>query len=97
MTMATLHPLIATSLMNVWYFAVLLSRAYVANLSLQYVNLINYMMRFGVGFFGSGCLYGWPMTQSELGLNLALRWHLWVQQVHGNSDVGAMFYWDGML
>lgn len=94
MTRATLHPLIAMLLKNGWYFAVLLLRDSMANLSLQYVNLINYMVRYGVGFSSRGYLYGWPMTQSKSGLNMALRWHLWVQQVHGNSDVGTMFFWD---
>ena len=46
--------------------------------------LINYMVTFGVGFSGGGWLYGWPMTQSKPGLNLAPQWNLWVPQVHGS-------------
>lgn len=50
MTRVTLHSFIMMLLMSGWYFVVLLSRASVANLSLQYVNLINCMMNSGVGF-----------------------------------------------
>ena len=53
------HPLIAILLMNNCYFTVFLSRASMANLSLQYVNLIDCMVSFGAWFCGGGgCMDG---------------------------------------
>ena len=60
-----------------------------ANLSLSYVNLMNCMVRSGVGVSGGGWLYGWPMMHSMSGLSLALQWHLWVS--HESSHGGVVF------
>ena len=78
-------------LMNGWYFVDFLSKVYVVNLSLQYVNSINCMVISNLGFCGWGWLYGWPMTRSLFGLNLVLQSHLWVPHVHGNNHVGTVF------
>ena len=46
--------------MNGWCFMIFLSRVLVANLSLQYVNLINYIVISGVGVYGGvGVLAIW--------------------------------------
>lgn len=44
-----------------------LSRVYAMNLSLQYVNSMDCIMTYGIGVFGGGWLYKWPMVQSMLG------------------------------
>jgi hypothetical protein len=48
------------------------------NLSLQCVNSMNHIVKNRGG-------YGWPMTHSMFGLDLALQWHPWAVQVHGNK------------
>lgn len=57
------------------------------------MDFMNCMITSGVGAFGGGWLYGWPMTHSMSSLNIALQWHLSVPHVHGNSHVGTMFFW----
>ena len=59
--------------MSGWYFMMFLSRVSMANLSLQYVNSINYVVISGVRVFGGGWLYGWPMMLSMSGLSLVLQ------------------------
>ena len=89
MSGATFHPLEIMLLMSGWYFVIFLSRVFVVNMSLQYVNSMNCMVTPVVGVFGWGWLYGCPMTHSMSDLNLALQWHLWVPHVHGSSHVGT--------
>jgi hypothetical protein len=70
---ATFHPLDVMLLMSGCYFVVFLARVFVANLSLHYVNSINCIVTYGVGAFGKGWLYGWPMTHIMSGLSLILQ------------------------
>ena len=42
-------------------------------------------------------LGGGPMTRSMFGLNLALQWHPWAVQVHGNGHVGTVLSRGSML
>ena len=75
MSEATFHPLVMTKMlfMSGWYFVVILSRVFVANMSLQYVNSINYMVSSCARAFGGGWLYKWSMTHNMSGLSLALQ------------------------
>ena len=52
MSGATFQPFVMMLFMSGWYFMIFLSRVSVANLSLQYVNLMNCMVISGVGVFG---------------------------------------------
>jgi hypothetical protein len=54
MSGATFHTLEIMLSMSGWYFVVFLSRVYVVNLSLQYVNSMNCMVIFVVGVYGGG-------------------------------------------
>ena len=51
---ATFHPLVIMLLMSGWYFMVFMSRASAVNMSLQYVNSMNYMVILVVGVYGGG-------------------------------------------
>lgn len=42
-------------------------KGYAVNLLLQYVNSMNCIVSYGIGVFGGGWLYEWPMVQSMLG------------------------------
>lgn len=72
MSGATLHHFVLMLLMSNWYFVVLISRVFAANLLSEYVNSINYMVNSIVGAYGGGWLYGWPMTHNMSGLNIEL-------------------------
>ena len=91
MSGATFHPRVMMLLMSGWYLVDFLLRIFVANLSLQYVNSINYMVSFGARASGGGWLYGLLMTHSMSRLSLALQWHFWVPHVHGSSHDGTLF------
>ena len=67
------------------------------NLSLPYVNSINYMVRLGSMSVGGSFWYNNPLTQSISGQNLALQWHLCVRHVRGSSQLGTMFSWGLLL
>jgi hypothetical protein len=49
------------------------SSDYVENLSLQYVNSMNWTVISGVGASGGGDLYGCPSMHNMSGLSLALQ------------------------
>ena len=66
-------------------------------MSLQYVNSMNCIVIVGVGAYGGGELYGWPIMHIMSGLSLALQWHLWVSHVHGSNHVGTVFSWGSSL
>ena len=74
MSGAMFHPLVVMLLMSGWFFVFFQSRAFVANMSLQYVNSMNCMVHYSVGASSGGWLYGWPMMHSMSDLNLALQW-----------------------
>ena len=58
--------------MSGWYFSIFLVRVSGENLSLQYVNSINCILRLFSGLFGGSSWYGSPLTHMISGLNLAL-------------------------
>ena len=78
-------------LISGWYFWILFAIVSCENLSLQYVNSINCIMRLSIGFGGGSFLYGSPLTHRMSGLNLALQWHLWCSHVQGRSHEGTVF------
>ena len=78
---------------NGLYLLVLTSSVVGENLSLQYVNSMNCMVRVWSIFVGGSFWYGNPLMQRMSDLNRELQWHLWVPHVHGNSQLGAMFSW----
>ena len=51
---ATCHPFVMILLMSGWYFVVFFPLDYAITLLLQYVNSINCMVIYGVGFSGGG-------------------------------------------
>ena len=57
MSGATFHPLVMMLLMSGWYLVVFLLRVSAANLSKQYVNSINFMVRYGARVSGGEWLY----------------------------------------
>ena len=70
---------------------IFLSSDYVENLSLQYVNSMNWTVISRVGVSGGENLYGCPSMHSMSSLSLALQWHLWVLHVHGSNHGGTVF------
>ncbi len=87
------HPLAAMLSISGLYLLVLASSVFGKNLSLQYVNSINCMVRLGSISVGGSLWYGKPLTQRMSGLNLELQWHLCVPHVQGSSQLGAVFSW----
>ena len=67
------------------------------NLSLQYVNSMNCMVRLGSMSVGGLFWYGKPLTQRMSGLSLELQWHLCVPHVQGSSQLGTVFSWSALL
>ena len=66
---------------NGLYLLALASNVYGKNLSLQYVNLMNCMVRVWSIFVRGSLWYGNPLTQRMSSLNRELQWHLWVPHV----------------
>lgn len=91
------QPLAAMFSIKGLYLLALASSVSGENLSLQYVNSMNCMIRFWSIFVGGSFWYGNPLTQRMSGLNRALQWHLWVPHVHGNSQLGTVFSWGLLL
>ena len=88
---STFHPLAAILSVNGLYLLFFASIVYGENLSLQYVNSMNCMVRLGSMSVGGSCWYDSPLTQRMSGLNLALQWHLCVPHVQGSSQSGTVF------
>ena len=83
----TFHPLAAMLSINGLYELFFASSVSGENLSLQYVNSMNCMVRLGSMFVGEGTVwYGNPLTQRMSGLNLELQWHLSVPHMQGSSQ-----------
>ena len=57
------HPSVLMSLISGWYFSILMSMASCENLSLPYLNSINWIVRLGSMWFGGGALYGRPLRK----------------------------------
>ena len=75
---STFHPLAAILSINGLYLLFFASSVSGENLSLQYVNSMNCMVRLGSMSVGGSFWYGNPLTQRMSGLNLELQWHLCV-------------------
>lgn len=88
MSGSTFHPLAMMLLISGWYLSILFSIVSDENLSLQYVNSMNCIVRSGLMLFGGGSLYGSPRTHNISSLNLPLQWHLWVPHVQDRSHAG---------
>ena len=88
---STFHPLATILAINGLYLLVLASSVYGENLSLQYVNSINCMVRLGSIPVGGSFWYGKPLTHRMSGLNLELQWHLCAPHVHGSNQLGTVF------
>ncbi|KAG0594393.1 hypothetical protein M758_UG073600 [Ceratodon purpureus] len=69
----TFHPLAVRLAISGLYLLVLASNVSGENLSLQYVNSMNCMVRFGFISVGGSLWYGKPLTQRMSGLNLELQ------------------------
>ena len=88
---STFHPLAAIQSIKGLYLLFFASIVSGENLSLQYVNSINCMVRLGSTSVGAALWYGSPLTQRISGLNLELQWHLCVPHVQGSSQLGTVF------
>ena len=62
--------------MNEWYLLIFAHRVSSENLSLQYMNSTNCMVKFWSKYESGSLRYGNPLTHNMVGLNLALQWHL---------------------
>ena len=69
---STFHPLLVMLSINGWYFSVLRVMVYGENLSLQYANSINQILRSFSVVVGEFAWYGSPLIHMISGLNLAL-------------------------
>jgi hypothetical protein len=94
---STFHPLAAILAITGLYLLFFASIVSGENLSLQYVNSINCMVRLRSMSTGGSFWYGSPFTQRISGLNLALQWHLCVPHVQGSSQLGTVFSWGLLL
>ena len=87
------QPRAAMSSMSGLYLLALTSSVSGQNLSLQYVNSMNCMVRAWSICVGGSFWYGNPSTQRMSGLNRELQWHLWVSHVQGRNQLGTVFSW----
>ena len=94
---STFHPLAVILSINGQYLLFFASSVSGENLSLQYVNSMNCMVRLGSMSVGGSFWYGNPLTQRMSGLNLELQWHLCVPHVQGSSQLGTVFSWGALL
>ncbi|KAG0565947.1 hypothetical protein KC19_7G025900 [Ceratodon purpureus] len=70
---STFHPLAVRLAISGLYLLVLATNVSGENLSLQYVNSMNCMVRLGFISVGGSLWYGKPLTQRMSGLNLELQ------------------------
>ena len=94
---STFHPLATILAISGKYLLFFVSSVSCENLSLQYVNSINCMVRLGFMCVGGSCWYGRPLVQRISGLNLELQWHLCVPHVQGRSQLRTVFSWGLLL
>ena len=76
---STFHPLATIFAISCPYLLFFASSVSGENLSLQYVNAINCMVKLGSMSVGGSFWYGKPLMQRMSGLNLELQWHLCVR------------------
>ena len=67
------HPSVLMSLISGWYFSILILMASCENLSLPYLNSINWIVRLRSMWFGGGASYGRPLTQRMSVLRRAIQ------------------------
>ena len=91
------HPLAATLSISGLYLLFFTSSVSGENLSLQYVNSMNCMVRLASMSVGESFWYGNPLTQKMSCLNLELQWHLCVPHVQGSSQLETVFFWGVLL
>ena len=94
---STFHPLAVMLSISGLYLLFFASSVSGENLSLQYVNSINCMVRLGSISVGGSAWYGNPLTHRMSGLNLELQWHLCVPHVQGSSQLGTVLSWGALL
>ncbi len=94
---STFHPLAAILSINGLYLLFFASSVSGENLSLQYVNSMNCMVRLGSISVGGSFWYCSPLTHRMSGLNLELQWHRCVPHVQGSSQLGTVFSWGVLL
>ena len=94
---SSFHPLATMLAINNMYSLFFALSVSGENLSLQYVNSINYMLRLGSMSVGGSLWYGKPLTQRMSSLNLELQWHLCIPHVQGSSQLGTVFSWGLLL
>jgi hypothetical protein len=89
----TFHPLAENWILSIngLYLLIFASSVSGENLSLQYVNSMDCMVRLGSMSVAWSFWYGNPLTQRMSGLNLELQWHLCVPHVQGSSQLVAQF------
>ena len=93
----TFHPLATILAIGGKYLLFFASSVSSENMSLQYVNSINCMVRLGFMYVGGSLRYGRPLIQRMSSLNLELQWHLCVPHVQGSSQLGMVFSWGLLL
>jgi len=76
---STFHPLAVILAISGLYLLVLATNVSGENMSLQYVNSINFMVKLWSMLVGGSFWYGKPLMQRMSGLNLELQWHLCVR------------------
>ena len=85
------QPLFIIFSINGWYFSIFAIIVSGKNLSLQYANSMNCIVRLLSGPIGSFAWYGNPLTYKRFGLNLALQRHLWFLHVQVNNHGESIF------
>ena len=93
MSGSTLQPRFMMLFIRGLYFWILFSIVSYGNLSLQYVNSMNCIVRLSDGFDGGLLLYGWPFIHRISGLHLALHWHRCCPHELVTSHEGIVFSW----
>ena len=91
------HPLLVMLSISGWYFSIFVIIVSQENLSLQYVNSMNCILRLLLGAIGGFDWYDSLLTYMMSGLNLALQWHLWCPHVQGSSHGGIVFFGELLL
>ena len=84
------HPLFCIVSISELYLIWLCVRAWLGNLSWQYVNSMNWTLSVGEGEMSVCIWFGAPSMHRVSGLNLAWHWHVVCGQVHLRSHYGIV-------
>ena len=71
-------------------FSVLMCEGLIGNLSLHYVNSMNWVVIVGESVIGVCVWFGAPIRHSMSGRNLARQWHVGCEHVHSRSQFGIV-------